>query len=102
LHTHQQAELAKSQQVSSRLFHVEQFRANGNGFGEVCCKSLILLRIHLRKIMGFCALLQRMGIFPPSAKGIALLRAKFSGLNTPSLKGALGGFRRASAGLGDD
>ena len=45
------------------MFHVEQFGANGNGFGEVCCKSLIPLRIHLRKIMAICALLQRMGIF---------------------------------------
>jgi len=45
------------------LFHVEQFGANGNGFGEGGCKSLILLRILLRKIMAICAFLQRMGSF---------------------------------------
>jgi hypothetical protein len=30
--------------VSGKLFHVEQFGANGKGLGEVCCKWLYFVR----------------------------------------------------------
>ena len=30
--------------LSGKLFHVEQFGANGNGLGEVCCKRLCFVR----------------------------------------------------------
>ena len=29
--------------VRGKLFHVEQFWANGKGLGEVCCKSIYFL-----------------------------------------------------------
>jgi hypothetical protein len=45
------------------LFHVEQFWVNGKALEIFVVSGFVLLRMHLRKIMPICALLQRMGIF---------------------------------------
>ena len=42
------------------LLRVEQFWVNCAGVGEVCCKCRSFMRLPLPKIMGICALLQRM------------------------------------------
>jgi hypothetical protein len=45
-----------------KLFHVEQFWVNGKALEIFVVSGFDLLRMHLRKIMAVCALLQRMGI----------------------------------------
>jgi hypothetical protein len=49
--------------AAGKLFHVEQFGANGTGLENFVASGFVLWSLQLRKIMAICALLQRMGIF---------------------------------------
>jgi len=58
-----------------KLFHVEQFGANGTGLENFVVSGFVLWSLQLRKIMAICALLQRMGIFGAERE----ISRKFSG-----------------------
>jgi hypothetical protein len=45
-----------------KLFHVEQFAANGKLMENFVATGFVLLKLQLPEIMPICALLQRMGI----------------------------------------
>jgi len=48
--------------AAGKLFHVEQFGANGKPLENFVASGFVLFGLQLRKIMAICALLQRMGI----------------------------------------
>ena len=67
--------------ISGKLFTWNHLGRMGMSFAEGIVSSLCLLRIPLRRIIGFCALLLRMEIFGGFSGRMALLSATFFALD---------------------